>query len=202
MLTPAPVPGLAAVIASVRPSVVKINTPQAVGTGVIFEVLPLQNKALLLTNYHVVEGYARVTVTVNDSTRYTGTVTGYDSDRDLAAVSIVGSGFQALPFGDPEEVEVGDFVIAMGYALDLPGGASATFGYVSAVREDDVGRVVIQTDAAINPGNSGGPLLSSSGEVLGINTYKFISSSGEVPVEGFGFAVSVVTVLEVLPQLK
>jgi serine protease Do len=182
--------------------VVRISTPEALGTGVIFEVLPLENKALVLTNYHVVEGYARVTVTVNDSTTYTGTVVGYDSDRDLAVVSIAGSGFQALPFGDPEEVEVADFVIAMGYALDLPGGASATFGYVSAVREDDVGRVVIQTDAAINPGNSGGPLLSSSGEVLGINTYKFISSSGEVPVEGFGFAVSVVTILEVLPRLK
>ncbi len=175
------------------------------GSGVIFEVLPLENKALVLTNYHVVEGYARVTVTVNDSKTCMGTVVGYDSDRDLAVVSVVsiaGSGFQALPFGDPEEVEVGDFVVAMGYALDLPGGASATFGYVSAVREDDVGRVVIQTDAAMNPGNSGGPLLSSSGEVLGINTYKFISSSGEVPVEGFGFAVSVVTILEVLPRLK
>jgi len=190
-------------IARVRPSVVRIDTSSGLGTGVIFEVLPSENKTLVITNYHVIEGHSQVTVTVNDSVSYTGTVLGYDADRDLAVVSINGSGFQALAFGDAGGIPVGSEVIAIGYALGIPGSATVTRGIVSAVRyESDVDRWVIQTDAPINPGNSGGPLLSSAGEILGINTYVVRSTGSGVSVEGFGFAVSEVTVQQELSNLK
>jgi hypothetical protein len=174
------------------------------GTGVIFEVASSDNKALIMTNYHVIEGYTQVTVTVNDSTSYMGTVLGYDANRDLAVVSICcSSGFKALSFGDASNIQVGSEVIAIGYALGVPGSATVTRGIVSAVRyESDVDRWVIQTDAPINPGNSGGPLLSAKGEILGINTYVVRSTGSGVAVEGFGFAVSTTTVLQRLAALK
>lgn len=201
--TTSPMPDLATMIANVRPSVVRIDTPSGLGTGVIFEVLPSENRTLVITNYHVIKGHSQVTVTVNDSTSYTGTVWGYDADRDLAVVSINGTGFQALDFGDTGDAPIGSEVVAVGYALGIPGSATVTRGIVSAMRyESDVDRWVIQTDAPINPGNSGGPLLSSVGEILGINTYVVRSTGSGVPVEGFGFAVSEVTVQQELPSLK
>jgi S1-C subfamily serine protease len=190
-------------IARVRPSVVRIDTSSGLGTGIIFEALPSENRTLVITNYHVIEGYSQVTVTVNDSTSHTGTVQGYDVDRDLAVVSIDGFEFQTLAFGDAENVPIGSEVVAVGYALGIPGSATVTRGIVSAVRyESDVDRWVIQTDAPINPGNSGGPLLSSAGEILGVNTYVVRSTGSGVPVEGFGFAVSEVTVQQELANLK
>jgi hypothetical protein len=93
-------------------------------------------------------------------------------------------------------------VIAIGYALGLEGPATVTRGIVSAIRYmSDADRWVVQTDASINPGNSGGPLLSASGEILGINTYWVRTTQAGEDVEGFGFAVSEVTIKAVLPGL-
>ena len=93
--------------------------------------------------------------------------------RDLAVVTICCGQFHTLPFGDASRLEPGGEVVAIGYALGLSGEASITRGIVSAIRYDSrYLSDVIQTDAAINPGNSGGPMLSMSGEILGINTFK------------------------------
>ncbi|MFH1560125.1 MAG: S1C family serine protease [Chloroflexota bacterium] len=191
-------------IQQVRPSVVRIDTNLSTGSGVIFEVSASDGSAKALTNYHVIEGASSITVVVNDSVSYGGTVLGVDSLRDLAVVRICcNAGFQALPFGDASIIQAGDELIAMGYALGIQGAASVTRGIVSAVRYDsNTSRWVIQTDAPINPGNSGGPLLSASGEILGINTYIIRSSQSGVAVEGFGFAVSQETIKVVLPGLK
>jgi len=180
-----------------------VNTNLGVGSGVIFETDASDRSALLLTNYHVIEGASQVTVVVNDEETYAGIILGVDDVRDLAVVRICCSvNFRALTFGDVSLVKVGSEVIAIGYALGLGGPATVTRGIVSAIRYDeDAARSVIQTDASINPGNSGGPLLSMNGEILGINTFIVRDVGAGVPIEGFGFAVSETTVRLVLPTL-
>ena len=183
---------------------VRISTNLGEGSGVIFEAHASDGSAKALTNYHVIEGASSITVVVNDSVNYEATILGTDSLRDLAVVKICcNASFQTLPFGDAWEIQVGDEVIAIGYALGMPGHATVTTGIVSATRyENATDRWVVQTDASINPGNSGGPLLSASGEILGINTYGIRLTQQGVPVEGFGFAVSQVTIASVLPSLE
>ena len=157
----------------------------------------------MVTNEHVVEGQSRVNVTVNDSTTYSGTVLGVDATRDVAVVSICCGDFTALEFGDATALEVGDEIVAIGYALGLSGEATVTRGIVSAVRYDSrFLSDVIQTDAAINPGNSGGPMLSMSGQILGINTFGYDETQSGRPVEGLSFAISTVTIQQQTPRLR
>ena len=188
-------------VKQVRPAVVRIQTSSGSGSGVIFETQG--RTGYVVTNHHVVEGEVQVSVIVNDSTIYSGSVLGTDSIRDLAVVSICCGSFQALPFGNAAALQPGDEVVAIGYALGLPGEATVTRGIVSAVRYDSAYRSdVIQTDAAINPGNSGGPILSVSGEILGINTFRYDESQSGRPTEGLGFAISGTTVQQQIPTLR
>ena len=185
----------------VRSSVVRIESGANTGSGVIFETQG--QTAYVVTNHHVVGGSGQVDVMVNDSATYRGTVRGTDHVRDLAVVSICCGSFHALPFGDASSLEPGDEVIAIGYALGLSGQATITRGIVSAMRYDSkYSSDVIQTDAAINPGNSGGPMLSMSGEILGINTFRIDESASGRAAEGLGFAVSETTVQRRIPTLK
>lgn len=151
----------------------------------------------------MIEGAVWIDVIVNDLSTYRGSVRGFDAVRDLAVVSICCGSFNPLPFGDAANLPTGTEVVNIGYALGIVGEASVSRGIVSAVRYDgDSRRWVIQTDATMNPGNSGGPMLSLSGEVLGINTFKFESTPGGRSVEGLGFAVSEVTIGEQILTLK
>ena len=181
----------------VRPAVVRIQTTLGSGSGVIFDT---QGQiGYIITNHHVVEGEVRVGVIVNDSTTYSGSVLGTDSVRDLAVVSICCGSFHTLPFGNTATLPAGEEVVAIGYALGLPGEATVTRGIVSAVRYDSAYRsYVIQTDAAINPGNSGGPMLSMAGAILGINTFGYDKSQSE----GLNFAISEQTVQQQTPILR
>ena len=141
------------------------------GSGVIID-----KKGLVLTNAHVVERVDNVTVTLADGTNREGQVLGTDSITDLALVKIDNkedSNF--APLGDSEELEVGDWAIALGTPYGLE--KTVTLGIVSSLHRDinslgfsDKRLDLIQTDAAINPGNSGGPLINSIGQVIGINT--------------------------------
>ena len=199
--TTPPVAVLSEMVKRVRPAVVRIETTEGNGTGVIFETQA--RTGFVVTNYHVVEGFGRVRVVVNDSSTYQGTVRGVDPVRDLAVVSICCGSFHALPFGDASDLEAGDEVVAIGYALGLSGEATITRGIVSARRYDSAHlSEVIQTDAAINPGNSGGPMLSPLGEILGINTFRYDESESGRPAEGLGFAISEKTVQARIPLLK
>jgi len=181
---------------------VRIDTGSGTGSGVIFEVGASDGSALILTNDHVIDGATSVEVIVNDTSTYIGTVKGRDQTRDLAVVRICCGEFQKIPFADASKIRAGDGVIAIGYALGIEGSATVTTGIVSAIRyESEFDRWVVQTDAAINSGNSGGPLLSATGEILGINTFIYRESASGVSVEGFGFAVSEVTIKAVLPGL-
>ena len=205
--TPRPTPtkdpaaALSAMVKQVRPAVVRIQTSSGSGSGAIFDTQG--QTGYVITNHHVVEGDVQVSVIVNDSTTYSGSVLGTDSVRDLAMVSICCGSFQTLPFGNAATLQPGDEVVAIGYALGLPGQATVTRGIVSAVRYDSTHRSdVIQTDAAINPGNSGGPMLSMLGEILGINTFRYDESQSGRPTEGLGFAISGTTVQQQIPTLR
>lgn len=194
-----------------EPSVVRIATNSGVGTGFIVD-----EEGYIVTNNHVVQSssgrnVATVQVTTSDGATYTGKVVGNDSRSDQALVKIEATGLKALKIGSLDEVQVGEDVVAIGYALDLKGGEgpsySVTRGIVSAknraINESQFGLLgSIQTDAAINHGNSGGPLLNLFGAVVGVNTAIAPDPTTGGVAPGIGFAVGADTVRAVYEQLK
>lgn len=166
--------------------------PQGVGTGVVLDTF-----GHILTNNHVVEGAAQITVTLNTGESFAATLVGGDPQTDTAVVVIEAAGLQPAMLGDSDALEVGEDVIAIGHALDLPGGPSVSKGVVSALGRAISRAIVsdpqfqitivdlIQTDASINPGNSGGPLVNSRAEVVGINTAIIPQS------QGIGFSINI-----------
>jgi len=188
-------------IERVRPGVVRIKTNLGSGSGVIYSK-SAGGRALVLTNYHVIEGAASVDVVVGDSKLYRSTILGVDGDRDLAVLSICCEDFTVVALAEGGSIPTGSEVVVMGYPLGIAGLATVSRGIVSAVRyESAMDRWVIQTDASINPGNSGGPMLSLSGEFVGIATYKIVKSKGGIAVEGVGFAVADTTLRAQLPVI-
>jgi putative serine protease PepD len=193
----------AEIVRKLAPSVVKLQVPltepseagtpypgNSLGTGVIFD-----SEGHIVTNLHVIrpgsgEMPDRIFTTLSDRRTFYAGVVGLDEKLDLAVLKIGAAGLTPAAFGDTESLEVGDDVVAVGYAFDLAGPPTVTRGVVSAVHRRILqpGLVIpdaIQTDADIHPGNSGGPLVNSRGEVIGINT-AVASWSGDI-----GFAVSV-----------
>jgi serine protease Do len=142
----------------------------------------------ILTNAHVVKGADKITAVLNDGREIDATVVGTDPQTDIAIIKIEGKSFPFLNLGDSEEIDIGEWVIAIGSPFQLE--ASVTVGVVSAKGRQNLKITdfedFIQTDAAINPGNSGGPLLSLKGEVIGINTAIVSRSGGYM---GIGFAI-------------
>ena len=167
------------------------------GSGVIID-----ENGLVLTNAHVVEKVDNVSVTLADGNICEGEVLGTDTVTDLALVKIDNSTVSTFaPLGNSEQLEVGDWAIALGTPYGLE--KTVTLGIVSSLHRDinslgfsDKRLDLIQTDAAINPGNSGGPLINSNGEVIGINT---LVRSG--PGAGLGFAIPINLAKNVSEQL-
>ena len=167
------------------------------GSGVIID-----KNGLVLTNAHVVERVDNVSVTLADGNMLEGQVLGTDAVTDLALVKIDDSNSSVFaPLGNSEDLEVGDWAIALGTPYGLE--KTVTLGIVSSLHRDinslgfsDKRLDLIQTDAAINPGNSGGPLINSNGEVIGINT---LVRSG--PGAGLGFAIPINLAKTVSDQL-
>src|SRR5829696_121389 len=159
---------------------------QATGSGVIVDAA----NGYVLTNGHVVENATRIEVTTKDNRRYTAKLIGRDADTDVAVLQIPTSGLVAVPMGDSDRLQVGDFVLAIGNPFGL--GQTVTSGIVSALGRSGLGiegyEDFIQTDASINPGNSGGPLVNLNGECVGINTAILAPGGGNI---GIGFAVPV-----------
>lgn len=209
--TPTPITtpfSFSAAIDEVMPSVVFIfvekNTGPsgqfvpASGSGVL-----LRSDGFILTNRHVVENARRAEVTLQDRRVYEIRDIWLDDLLDLAVVKVDAQNLPAAQFGDPAEIKVGDWVIALGHPLGLSpeeGGATVTVGIVS-----NLGRSfsiegtpyydVIQTDAAINPGNSGGPLVNLEGEVIGIN------SAGASEAQNISYAINVSTARRVFEDI-
>ena len=129
-----------------------------------------------------------------------------DVGNDLALIKVDITGLVAATFAKPGSVQIGDAVVAIGYALALDGGPTVTSGIVSALKrtiETDSGALnsLIQTDAAISSGNSGGPLVNLKGEVVGINT-AVARGDSESAANNIGFSISVDEVLIVIEQLR
>ncbi|MFN7230180.1 MAG: trypsin-like peptidase domain-containing protein [Synechococcaceae cyanobacterium] len=167
------------------------------GSGVVIDA----GRGLVLTNAHVVDQVDSVAVTLADGRQLDGTVVGDDPVTDLAVVRIPPQRLSAAPLGDSEQLEVGDWAIALGSPYGLE--RTVTLGIVSSLHRDinslgfaDKRLDLIQTDAAINPGNSGGPLINAAGEVIGINT---LVRQG--PGAGLGFAIPINLARRIAGQL-
>ena len=169
---------------------------QSLGSGVIVD----PGKGYVLTNHHVVEHAHEITVTLHDGRHFSARLIGADPESDVAVVQIEGGQLSALPMADSDQLQVGDFVVAIGNPFGL--GQTVTSGIVSALGRTGLGiegyEDFIQTDASINPGNSGGALVNLRGELVGINTAILAPGGGNV---GIGFAIPVNMAREIMQQL-
>ncbi len=154
----------------------------------------------IVTNNHVVKDANQITVVLNDGREFPATVSGTDARTDLAVLKINENNLPYLSFGDSDELEIGEWVVAIGTPFALE--SSLTVGVVSAKSRQDLGITsledFIQTDAAINPGNSGGPLLNMQGQVIGVNTAIMSRSGGYM---GIGFSIPSHIVRHVIDQI-
>ncbi|MFO1062891.1 MAG: trypsin-like peptidase domain-containing protein [Pirellulales bacterium] len=157
----------------------------SVGSGVI-----VSNDGLVLTNHHVIDKAVHIEVRLSDGRQYEARDPRSDPRSDIAIVRIdAGEDLPAAEIGDPNELQVGDWVLAIGSPFRLEATVSA--GIISAKHgkvDDLVAGRILQTDAAINPGNSGGPLIDLDGKVVGINT-AISSTTGSF--QGIGFAIPI-----------
>ena len=173
--------------------------PNGLGSGFLYK-----KDGYILTNQHVVGDADQIKVTVQGYDKpFEAKLLGNDYNLDLAVLKIEGDGFPTLPIGDSEEIDVGEWVVAIGN----PNGFdhTVTVGVLSAKGRpisipDAQGtrnyENLLQTDASINPGNSGGPLINLNGEVIGINT------AVSTQAQGIGFAIPTTTIKEVLDTLE
>ena len=168
---------------------------QATGSGVIVDAA----QGYVLTNSHVTENGNSIEVTTKDNRKFKARLIGRDPDTDIAVLQISGTNLTAVPMGDSDRLQVGDFVLAVGNPFGL--GQTVTSGIVSALGRSpgiEGYEDFIQTDASINPGNSGGPLVDMQGRIVGINTAIVAPSGGNV---GIGFAVPINMARQVMNQL-
>ncbi len=214
---------VSSIVTKAMPSVVAINAKSEVsaytwfgrtqtyesdssGSGII--IGKNNDELLMVTNNHVVENTNKLSVVFIDGNEVEATVKGSDSEADIAVIAVKLSDLkdetkkqiEVASIGDSSKLKVGEGVVAIGNALGY--GQSVTVGYISALNRDvEVGdgikRKLLQTDAAINPGNSGGALINSNGEIIGINSAKYSSTS----VEGMGYAIPINDVQDLIKNL-
>jgi serine protease Do len=171
----------------------------AEGLGTAFVYDP---EGFLLTNNHVIEDATDISVSFFDGREFVATVVGRDKHTDIAVLRLDEKGLPALPFGDSDAIEVGDWVVAIGNPFGLAHTVSAGILSAKGRTRDDVKGLdptgyfnFLQTDASINPGNSGGPLLNLRGEVVGIN------AAVRANANNIGFAIPINMVKQLLPPL-
>jgi serine protease Do/serine protease DegQ len=222
-----PLTTLAPVVKKVSPGVVSISTrgPGRSNTDSLFDdpalrglfglpEMPLQQDSMLaasgvvidavngyiVTNHHVVENADEITVTFLDGRQVKAIPMGADPDTDIAVIKVPPGNLTAIPFGDSERLEVGDFVLSIGNPYGI--GQTVTSGIVSALHRTQMGlegyEEFIQTDASINPGSSGGALTNLRGELIGINTALVRANGATV---GIGFAIPIHMVRSIADQL-
>ena len=168
------------------------------GSGVI-----ISKDGYIITNNHVIDKANEIEVTMNDNSKYTAKLIGTDPNTDIALLKIEAKDLQHIPFGDSDNLKVGEWVLAVGNPFNLT--STVTAGIVSAKGRGGIGggpeniQSYIQTDAAINPGNSGGALINTDGQLIGINTAIY-SQTGSFA--GYGFAVPISIAGKVVADLK
>ena len=165
------------------------------GSGVI-----VSTEGYLLTNHHVIAGADDIEVMLTDGRQAKARVIGTDPESDVAVLKVDLERLPAITFGDADNIQVGDVVLAIGNPFGV--GQTVTSGIVSALGRNQLGintfENFIQTDAAINPGNSGGALVDANGNLLGINTAIYSRSGGSM---GIGFAIPATTARQVMEGL-
>ncbi len=172
------------------------------GSGFVFATDSglTSDTAYIMTNNHVVQDADRITVRFQDGREFDAEVTGTDPQSDVAVIQIDTDEVTPLKFARSSELEVGEWVVAIGSPFGLR--STLTVGVVSATGRTSIGindyEDFIQTDAAINPGNSGGPLVNLNGEVVGMNTAIFSRSGGYM---GIGFAIPIDLAKSIADQL-
>lgn len=172
---------------------------EAGGSGVI-----ISDDGYIVTNNHVVKNATRLRVTLNDGRAFDAKIIGSDPATDVALIKIEAEGLPTLPFGSSDNLRLGEWVLAIGYPMNLQ--STITAGIVSA-KARQLGAIdgnagiesFIQTDAAVNPGNSGGALVNTRGELVGINTIIKTSTGSYV---GYSFAVPESIVRKIVVDLK
>jgi S1-C subfamily serine protease len=208
------------VVDQVKPAVVQVTNeqvvsgasqqgtpiPVGVGSGIIYDT-----EGHILTNNHVVEGASQLIVSLTDGRSFPAKLIGRDPQTDLAVIQISGSNLPVAELGDSTQMQVGDWVVAIGNALALPGGPTVTAGLVSALDrtlQEPAGSGggpflfnLIQTDAPINPGNSGGPLVNLDAQVIGINTLAIGLAEQGVVAQDVNFAISMAMARPIADQL-
>ncbi len=177
-----------------------IPEQRASGSGVL-----ITDDGYIVTNNHVVDGADEVNVTLANKKSYKGTVIGKDAASDLAVIKIEGKGFPYLVYGNSDDAKLGQWVLAIGYPLNLD--VTVTAGIISA-KSRSIGinnrqsinpvESFIQTDAAVNPGNSGGALINTNGELIGINS-AIASPTGSYA--GYSYAIPVNIVKKIITDI-
>ncbi|CAI8779810.1 DegQ family serine endoprotease [Methylocaldum szegediense] len=156
----------------------------SLGSGVIVDA----RRGYILTNNHVIDKADEIMVTLSDGRHLSAKLVGADPESDIAVIKVEADNLTELPVADSSQLQVGDFVVAIGNPFGL--GQTVTSGIISALGRSGLGiegyEDFIQTDASINPGNSGGALVNLRGELIGINTAILAPSGGNV---GIGFAI-------------
>ncbi len=178
------------------PGIQRERRTQGLGSGVIVD----SRQGYILTNHHVIKDAEIVIIRLQDGRQIKAKLVGADPDTDIAVLQIEADKLTAIPSADSSQLEVGDFVVAIGNPFGL--GQTVTSGIVSALGRSGLGiesyEDFIQTDASINPGNSGGALVSLRGELVGINTAIIGPSGGNV---GIGFAIPINMAKSIMAQL-
>ena len=168
------------------------------GSGVI-----ISKDGYIITNNHVVAGASEVSVTLNNNKEYIATVIGADPETDIALIKIEGDDFKYVSFGNSDDLQVGEWVLAVGNPFNLT--STVTAGIVSATNRSNImgeGKSLqsfIQVDAAVNRGNSGGALVNTRGELVGINTLIY-SQTGDFT--GYAFAIPISIAGKIASDLK
>lgn len=160
----------------------------SVASGVIIDA----KEGYILTNHHVVNNATEIIVTLDDGRTFKAKIVGGDPESDVAVIQIEAKDLKAIPLGDSDQLEVGDYVVAIGNPFGLE--HSVTSGIVSGLGRANLGidsyENFIQTDASINPGNSGGALVTTQGQLIGINTA--ILTPSDTPSNiGIGLAIPI-----------
>ncbi len=195
-------------VSKIRDGVVMIRNKkfQADRYGEVFPVMGagsgivLSSSGYIVTNNHVVQESQELEVTTRDGDTFEAEIVGNDPATDVALIKINAKGLVPCELGNSEDLKVGQFVLAVGNALGLPGDPSVSLGVISALERpmpwaDFIFEGLIQTDAAINPGNSGGPLSTLDGKIIGMNTAIIAFA------RGVGFAIPSMTIKRVMEQI-
>jgi S1-C subfamily serine protease len=190
-------------VGEVKNAVVKIDIyktaqgklrPAGSGSGFIFS-----SDGLIFTNNHVVQGAEKIMVSLLNENEIEATLIGRDPDTDLAILKVYAEGYSVARLGDSSALQIGQFVIAignpLGYQHTVTTGVVSALGRTMRTQSGMIVDNVIQSDAALNPGNSGGPMITTSGEVVGVNT-AIISGA-----QAISFSVDINTAKEVASQL-